>query len=220
MGALKTALRPRVLEGSGSELRKYFQTTDASGVAVVFQTKEQSILFAPVIRKIGEMLPEIVESRTEQKVNSLIEAFLPDIALSESAIIEAQMVAEAKAEVLRSGSFVAAAKIAKLAGYSSKNPSAQPYKWKKDGAIFAIHHKGTDYYPLYALNPDDNYRPYSALAEIIKIFGKKKTGWGLSYWFEGVNSFLDDQKPKDLLATDPKDVIAAARDETEDFPNG
>ncbi|MBN9617608.1 MAG: hypothetical protein BGO25_10400 [Acidobacteriales bacterium 59-55] len=220
MGALKTALRPRVLEGSGSELRKYFQTTDVLGVAVVFQNKEQSVLFAPVIRKIGELLPEIVESRTQQKVNSLIEAFLPDVTLSESAIIEAQMVAEAKAEVLRSGSFVAATKIAKLAGYSSKNPSAQPHKWKKDGAIFAIHHKGTDYYPLYALNPDDNYRPYAALAEIIRIFGEKKTGWGLSYWFEAINSFLDDQKPKDLLATDPKDVIAAARDEVEDFPNG
>jgi hypothetical protein len=101
------------------------------------------------------MLPEIVESRTEQKVNSLIDAFLPNIALSEAAVVEAQMVAEAKAEVLRSGSLVTAPKIAELAGYSTKNPSAQPHKWKKDGAIFAIHHKGTDYYPLYALNAED-----------------------------------------------------------------
>jgi hypothetical protein len=220
MGALKTALRPRVLEGTGSELSEYFQETDASGVAVVFQNEEQSALFGPVIRKIGELLPEIVENRTEQKVNSLIDALLPDIALSEAAVIEAQMAAEAKAEVLRSGSFVTAPKIAELAGYSTKNPSAQPHKWKKDGAIFAIHHKGTDYYPLYALNPDDNYRPYKALAGIVKIFGDRKTGWGLAYWFEGVNSFLDDRKPKDLLATDPKSVIAAARDEAEDFPNG
>lgn len=219
-GELKTALRPKVLEGSGSELRKYFQKTDAPGIAVVFQSEEQSVLFGPVMQKIGELLPEIVESRTEQKINSLIEAFLPDIVLSESAVIEAQMVAEAKSEVLRSESFLTATKIAKLAGYSSKNPSAQPHKWKKDGAIFAIHHKGTDYYPLYALNPDDNYRPYAALAEVIHIFGEKKTGWGLAYWFEGVNSFLDDRKPKDLLGTDPKSVIAAARDEAEDFPNG
>jgi hypothetical protein len=220
MGALKPALRPSVLEGSRSELRKFFQKSGVSGVAVLFHTEEESVLFSPVIRKIGELLPEIVASRTEQKVNSLIEAFLPDVALSESAIIEAQMVAEAKGEVLQSGSFITASKIAKLAGYSSKNPSAQPHKWKKDGAIFVIHHKGTDYYPLYALNPEDNYRPYTALAEIIKLFGEKKTGWGLAYWFEAINSFLDDRKPKDLLATDHKEVVAAARDEVEDFPNG
>jgi hypothetical protein len=220
MGAMKTALRPRVLEGTGSELSEYFRVTDVSGVAVVFQNVEQSDLFASVIRKVGEMLPEIVESRTEQKVNSLIDAFLPNIALSEAAVIEAQMVAEAKTDVLRSGSFVTAPKIAELAGYSTKNPSAQPHKWKKDGAVFAIHHKGTDYYPLYALNADDNFRPYKALAEVIKIFADRKTGWGLAYWFEAVNSFLDDRKPKDVLATDPKSVIAAARDEAEDFPNG
>jgi hypothetical protein len=70
------------------------------------------------------------------------------------------------------------------------------------------------------LNADDNFRPYKALAEVIKIFADRKTGWGLAYWFEAVNSFLDDRKPKDVLATDPKSVIAAARDEAEDFPNG
>ena len=71
--------------------------------------------------------------------------------------------------------------MAELAGIQPKNPSAQPHKWKKDGAIFAIHHKGTDYYPLYALNADDNFRPNKALAEVIKIFGDRKTGWGLAY---------------------------------------
>jgi hypothetical protein len=220
MITLKTALRPKVLEGTGSELRDYFQETDEPGFAVAFQDKEQSALFGPVMRRISELLPEIVESRTKQKVDNLIDALLPDIALSGAAVIEAQMVAEAKAEVLRSAGLLTAPKIAKLAGYSSKNPSAQPHKWKKDGTIFAIHHKGTDYYPLYALNPDDNYRPYKALAEVIDIFREKRTGWGLAYWFEGMNSFLDDRKPKDLLATDPKSVIAAARDEAEDFPNG
>jgi len=126
------------------------------GEPVVFTKHEKPVKLNPA--------KKIVESRTKQKVNSLIEASLPNVALSEAAIIEAQMVAEAKEEVLQSGSFVTASKIAKLAGYSSKNPSARPHKWKKDGVIFVIHHKGTDYYPLYTLNPDDNYRPYTALA--------------------------------------------------------
>lgn len=59
-----------------------------------------------------------------------------------------------------------------------------------------------------------------SVAEIIKCFGDKKTGWGLAYWFEGINSFLDDRKPKDLLAIDSKNVIAAARDDLRESSAG
>jgi hypothetical protein len=69
------------------------------------------------------------------------------------------MMADAKSTILRSGDFLSAVEIAKLAGYSEKNPSVQPNKWKKEGAIFAIQHKGVDYFPLYALDSDKNYRP-------------------------------------------------------------
>ena len=58
-----------------------------------------------------------------------------------------------------------------------KNPSAQPNNWKKDGAIFAIQHKGNDYFPIYALDAEENYRPYKAFAEVLLIFGETKTGW-------------------------------------------
>jgi hypothetical protein len=127
---------------------------------------------------------------------------------------------DAKSTIVRSGDFLPAGEIAKLADYSSKNPSTQPNKWKKDGAIFAIQHKGIDYFPLYALNPDGNYRPYRALSEILRVFGEVKNAWGIAFWFAGLNSFLDDQRPQDLLAGQSELVIAAARDEVEVIQHG
>ena len=48
------------------------------------------------------------------------------------------MQADAKARILNSGDYVRATEIARLAGYSENNPSAQPSKWKREQAIFVI----------------------------------------------------------------------------------
>jgi hypothetical protein len=58
------------------------------------------------------------------------------------------------------------------------------------------------------------------MAEILKIFRAAKDGWSLAFWFAAVNSFLDDERPQDVLATDPDRVIAAANDEVAEFHNG
>ena len=153
-------------------------------------------------------------------MKKIVDALLPDIAISDTALAKAQMMVDAKSTILRSGDFLPAGKIAEMVGYSSKNPSAQPNKWKRDGAIFAFKHKGIDYFPRYALDPVESIRPYKALADVIKIFGETKSGWGAAFWFAGLNSFLDDQRPKDLLATRTELVIAAAQDEVDLVQHG
>jgi hypothetical protein len=95
----------------------------------------------------------------------------------------------------------------------------QPNKWKRDQDIFAIRHGREDYFPLYALNPDD-HRPRKQMAEILRIFGDAKDGWGLAFWFAALNSFLDDERPQDVLAIDPDRVIAAAKDEMAGVQHG
>jgi hypothetical protein len=76
-----------------------------------------------------------------------------------------------------------------------------------------------DYFPLYALNPDD-HRPRKQMAEILRVFGDAKDGWGLAFWFAALNSFLDDERPQDVLAVDPDRVIAAAKDEMAGVQHG
>jgi hypothetical protein len=51
------------------------------------------------------------------------------------------------------------------------------------------------------------------MAEILTIFADPKDEWTLAFWFAGLNNYFDDERPQDVLATDPERVIAAAKDE-------
>jgi hypothetical protein len=212
---------PEVMVGSSREVGERLHRTNVPrALAVTFADDEQRVVFEGVFRQVTAFLPQIIRQRQSDTLERIVGALLPDIAISDAALAEARMMVEAKSTILRSGDFVPAGDIAKMAGYSSKNPSAQPNKWKRDGAIFAFQHKGIDYFPLYALNPVESYRPYKTLADVLKIFGESKSGWGVAFWFAGLNSFLDDQRPQDLLATRPDLVIAAAQDEADGVQHG
>lgn len=130
------------------------------------------------------------------------------------------MLVQARKAVLESGDWLTAAEVAQLAGLSSRNPSAQPNKWKKRGLIFAIPHNGVDYFPGYGLDRDAGFRPLKAMAKVIMAFSGRKDGWGMAYWFRSDNSFLGGKRPQDLLATAPERVIAAAQDEAQEIAHG
>lgn len=159
------------------------------------------------------LIPSIIERRHEAKYQSIIEALVPDIPPPRHKLIEARMTAEARKSVIETGEWMTAAQIAEIAGFSTTNPSAQPNKWKREGQIFAIHHRGTDYFPGYALDASTDYRPSKDLARALKVFRGKKDDWGLAYWFASVNSFLGGKRPQDLLISEPDRVVAAAEDE-------
>lgn len=212
---------PEVLVGTGSEVSQRLHRYSAKrALAVALPDDEQSAVFEDVVRKVTEFLPYIVRQRQKESLEKIVGALLPEIVIPNAALIQARMMMDAKSKILLGGDFVSAVEITKLAGYSEKNPSAQPNKWKKDGTIFAIQYKGVDYFPLYALDPDENYRPYKAVSEVLRVFGDTKSGWGTAFWFAGLNSFLDDRRPQDLLASDPDLVIAAAKDEVEGVQHG
>lgn len=86
--------------------------------------------------------------------------------------------------------------------------------------IFALRHRGIDYYPSYALDRQTGYHPFTMLANILEVFAGRKDDWGLAYWFASVNSFLGGKRPQDLLAKHPERVMAAARDEVDAIAHG
>ncbi|WP_254185846.1 antitoxin Xre/MbcA/ParS toxin-binding domain-containing protein [Pantoea sp. B270] len=47
------------------------------------------------------------------------------------------------------------------------------------------------------------------MKKIIQLFGETKTPWSLALWFGSPNSWLGNQKPKDLLASVPERVLEA-----------
>ena len=169
-----------------------------------------------LIATVANLVPlvsSIVEHRQVAMFRSIIEALVPDVPLPEHKLIEARMTAEARKRVLETGDWMTAAQVAKIAGFSASNPSAQPNKWKKDRQIFAVHHRGVDYFPGYALDASTDYRPTKGLAKVLEIFRGQKDDWGIAYWFASTNSFLGGKRPQDLLIGKPDRVVAAAEDE-------
>ena len=157
------------------------------------------------------------QTRQNKAFQAVIEALIVPVPLPHHKLVEAQMTARAHNAVFESGEWLTAAQLAEMAGFSKKNPSAQPNKWKKEGLIFAVKQNGIDYFPAYGLDPATKYRPYKVLADVIHVFGNKKDAWGLAYWFSSVNSFLGGARPQDILAKNPENVIAAAKDEAADL---
>lgn len=165
------------------------------------------------VANLAPLVGTILARRQEKTLESIIEALVPDVPPPHHKLVEARMMADARKAVLETGDWLTAAKVAEMAGFSNSNPSTQPNKWKKDGQIFAVRHRGVDYFPGYALDPSAGYRPAKALAKVLAVFHDKKDDWGLAYWFASANSFLGGKRPQDLLIGKPDRVVAAAEDE-------
>jgi hypothetical protein len=133
---------------------------------------------------------------------------------------EAEMEARARRAVMESGDWLTVDEILQLPGVSSRSDCAQPAQWKQQGDIFTINDHGTEYYPLFGLEKEAGYRPYSVMSKIIDIFKGDKHGWGMAVWFQSVNSYLGGEKPQALIGSDPDLVIDAALDEVQGVMHG
>lgn len=168
----------------------------------------------------SSMFEVLLQRHERESLERLAEVLMPRTPPSPRLLKEAAMLVQARKAVLESGDWLTAAEVAQLAGLSTRNPSAQPNKWKKQGLIFAISHNGVDYFPGYGLDREAGFRPLKAMTKVIEAFAGHKDGWGMAYWFRSDNSFLGGKRPQDLLATAPERVIAAAQDEVQEVAHG
>lgn len=212
------------LVGTPKEARASLSRSHADRVLVVsFDHIKPNVfeVLAENFANVASSMYEVLQERQDlNSLERLAEVFVTRKPPSPRLLKEAAMLVQARKAVLESGDWLTAADIAQVAQLSTRNPSAQPNKWKKQGQIFAINHGGVDYFPGYGLDPDTSYRPLKALAKVIEIFEGHKDSWGMAYWFRSDNSFLGGKKPQDLLASVPGRVIDAALDEIQGIAHG
>ena len=225
MAATKDKALPRfgTLAGTLDEVRSSLRRSRAQrAIALTFAHENERTVraIAETLVSLGPLVTKLIEQRQRETLDRIIDALVPTVPPPEHMLTEARMAAKARKAVLEGAEWLTAAQIARLAGFSVSNPSAQPNKWKKDGLIFAIRHESTDYFPAYGLDPKANYRPVKALAKVLSAFGNTKDAWGFAYWFASVNSFLGGKRPQDLLANAPDRVIEAACDEVAEIAHG
>lgn len=208
------------LVGTPKEVRARLGKSQADRVLVMTFDHIRPVALAALEENMANvassMLEVLLQRQDRESLERLAEVLVPRDPPSPRLLKEAGMLVKARRAVLESGDWLTAAQLAELAGLSSRNPSAQPNKWKKQRQIFAISHNGSDYFPGYGLDADAGFRPLKALGKVIEVFGDHKDGWGLAYWFRSDNSFLGGKRPQDLLASSPERVIAAAEDEIQE----
>lgn len=224
MGAIAEHPGLSTLAGSPKEVHAQLGASRAEHVLVLaFEHLDASVFqtLASNVTQVASSMAEVLrEQQSQESLSRLAEMLVPRKPASPRLLREAAMLVRARKAVLDSGDWLTAAEVAQLAGLSTRNPSAQPNKWKKGGQIFAIHHGGVDYFPGYGLDPHNDFRPLKALGQIIDVFDGHKDGWGMAYWFRSANSFLGGKRPQDLLASSPDQVIEAARDEIQEVAHG
>lgn len=196
---------------------------EEAGQAVVITVDHAS---AETLAALGESLEAAARFITDTTlknqqvtVEQMVSLLVPQAPVGPVVFMEAQMLAKAKKAVLESGDWLSVRDIASLAECNC-SPSSRLNEWKREGRIFSIHHNGSDYFPIYALNKDAGYQPLVAMAEVLKVFDGKKDEWGLAYWFISVNSYLGGERPQDLLIAVPARVVGAAEYEVAGVTHG
>ena len=211
------------LSGTAAEVRKKLRSADDGQViALTLEHGTPSVrqALAQAINLITPLILARLAGPDQEALDKLVEALVPRVPPPQHLVAEARMNAEARTEVLTSAEWLTAAQLSKLAGFSGRNASAQPNKWKRDGKIFAVRQQGNDYYPGYALDVDAGYRPLKGLLPVLKCFDSNLEGWDIAIWFASLNSFLGGVRPMDLLKREPGRVLAAAQDEIDGVLHG
>lgn len=141
----------------------------------------------------------------------------PSLAQQRGVINQARLV-QARERLTDEG-WLTTHEIAMLGGYSTKNVSAQPTRWKAAGKIFSVIKHGVgNVYPRYGL--DENYRPLPVMKAILDTLAEHKTAWGLAEWFATSNGLLAGKTPAEMVSTYPANVLQAAEYEVRRLQDG
>jgi hypothetical protein len=147
-------------------------------------------------------------------VGALIEAQMETGQPGTSPILEhVRRNAQARdAFIAECGGLLTSLEVAELAGSAADNKAQIAHRWRKEGRIFAVEHRGQTYFPALQFDPATG-RPRDVVARLIKTLAPYYQGWALALWFAGAHAWLDGKRPVEMLERDPGNVLDAAKKE-------
>lgn len=132
----------------------------------------------------------------------------------ESGFVQQRTLEDSWNSVRNSGQFGSAQDLARLFRLDLDDFQSQLESWKNRREIFCIDDGDSgELFPVFAFDQTRDLRPHEAMSQILDILANIGSELFIASWFIGLNSYLDNQCPKDLLWADPDWVIEAARDE-------
>src|SRR5215469_1397545 len=97
--------------------------------------------------------------------------------------------------------------IAEQATSQATNRAEIAHRWKKEGKIFSVRLEGQRF-PRFQF---EHGEPIPVVAEVIKVFTTKASGWELAYFFVTPNMNIGGRKPLELLKQDPGRLLSLAQ---------
>ena len=166
-------------------------------------------------RLLVEKIAAVRERHMEEVVDFMTERMLVP---SPVELDMAQRLATRHARVLNEFGHFTAEQLAQANRSQASNRAALADNWRKRRQVFAVPHpdktaRERDVYPAFQF---EDHKPVRAVHDVLQAFGAHKAPWKLALWFTSNNGWLPGSaRPVDLLATDPQDVIGAARRDAE-----
>jgi hypothetical protein len=166
-----------------------------------------------LVERNGAFEVEVMHSRSRAiDSEGLIESMLPVSVPSAVAVLQARRNALAREKLFQEFGALTSAEVADLAGSRAANKAALAHRWRQEGRIFSLPHRGAHYFPGFQF--DEQGQPIAAVAEVIRRLGERLSEWGLAMWLTASNGWLGGRRPVELLHEEPDAVVNAADQET------
>lgn len=150
-----------------------------------------------------------VRSAINQLEQSSLQAIVDATPVRQVSATRSQLEQRAIEAVLQGTAWLSALEAGRRHNPEAVNPHAAVSRWQQAGRVFAIERAGQRLYPAYIF--DELGQPQPALEEVLRVLAGY-TPFRVASWFESTSSALGGRRPRELLASDPAAVVAAARD--------
>ncbi|HSI59924.1 MAG TPA: hypothetical protein VLA16_20370 [Ideonella sp.] len=150
-----------------------------------------------------------VRSAISQLEQSSLQAIVDATPVRQVSATRSQLERRAIEAVLQGTEWLSALEAGRRHNPDAVNPHAAVSRWQQAGKVFAIERAGQRLYPAYVF--DELGQPQPAVEQILRVLSGYSP-FRVASWFESTSSALGGRRPRELLASDPAAVIAAARD--------
>ncbi|WP_087000943.1 hypothetical protein [Rhizobium sullae] len=206
------------VEGTEQELQRFANAVAeiAFGDSVVLRLhrnlteagKESVKTFADALVRVSGT---VEENRLEAAIGKLAEVLLPDELEDARGVLAADNL-ELRDRFVHELPQLSSIDVGKQSGSSAKNSYATAARWKKNGEIISVQHRGSEFFPAFQFQDG---RPHPTIKQVLAALPQSMTAWQKALWFVSSNGWLEDAAPIDLL--DNADaLVAAAKNEHEE----
>jgi hypothetical protein len=149
------------------------------------------------------------DTRVEKAVR-LVGELTPDVEPpGPGVVLQARRNAQLRARFIADQPTYSSEEIAELAGSRATNRAALANRWRKEGQIFAVRHRGELRYPAFQF--DDDGRPRPELQDVLGVFAERHAAdWEIALWFASDHPRAG-RSPYEVLLDDPQTVELLAR---------